>query len=142
MTDKFHENYLRDEAVIGSSDRSFGFVMTVVFLVISLLNWWHGGDSWLWTGSVAALFLATSLIFPVALRPLNLIWLKFGLLMHRVVSPIMMGLVFFGAVVPIGLIRRAMGKDPMRRNWRPEDISYWIERHPPGPAPKSMKDQF
>jgi hypothetical protein len=54
----------------------------------------------------------------------------------------MMAFVFFGAVLPTGLIMRALGKDPLRLKRRPDANSYWIERHPPGPAHKSMKDQF
>jgi hypothetical protein len=74
--------------------------------------------------------------------PFNRLWLKFGLLLHKLVNPIMMAFVFFGAVLPTGLIMRALGKDPLRLKRRPDANSYWIERHPPGPAPKSMKDQF
>ena len=142
MTKTFHESYSRDETVIGSSDRSFGIVMTAAFGLISLLNWWHGGHSWRWTGGIAALFLAAALFYPAALRPFNRLWLKFGLLLHKVVNPIVMALVFFGTVLPTGLIMRALGKDPLRLKRQPDANSYWIERRPPGPAPKSMKDQF
>jgi hypothetical protein len=137
-----HEIFSRDETVIGGSDRSFGIVMTAAFAVMSLLNWWHDGNLWRWTGGIALLFLAAALLYPSALKPFNRLWLKFGLLLHKVVNPIMMAFVFFGAVLPTGLIMRALGKDPLRLKRQPEVNSYWIERHPPGPAPKSMKDQF
>jgi small neutral amino acid transporter SnatA (MarC family) len=142
MIKALHENYSRDETVIGGSDRSFGIVMTFVFAVMSLLNWWHDGPSWRWTGGIAVLFLAATLLYPAALKPFNRLWLKFGLLLHKVVSPIVMALVFFGTVLPTGLIMRALGKDPLRLKRQSHANSYWIERRPPGPAPESMKDQF
>ena len=137
-----HESFSRDETVIGGSDRSFGIVMTAAFAVMSLLNWWHDGHLWRWTCGIALFFLAAALLYPAALKPFNRLWLKFGLLLHKVANPIMMAFVFFGAVLPTGLIMRALGKDPLRLKRQPDANSYWIERHPPGPAPKSMKDQF
>jgi Saxitoxin biosynthesis operon protein SxtJ len=142
MTQTIHESYSRDETVIGGSDRSFGIVMTAAFAAMSLLNWWHNGHSWRWTGGIAVLFFAAALLYPAALKPFNRVWLKFGLLLHKVVNPIVMALVFFGTVLPTGLIMRALGKDPLRLKWQPDANSYWIERRPPGPAPESMKDQF
>jgi len=142
MTETFHESYSRDEAVIGSSDRSFGIVMAAAFGLISLLNWWHGGRSWPWTSGIAALCLAAALFYPAILRPFNRFWLKFGLLLHKVVNPVVMAVVFFGTVLPTGLILRALGKDPLRLKRRPKANSYWIERCPPGPTAESMKDQF
>ena len=137
-----HESLSRDETAIGSSDRSFGIVMAVAFAVMSLLSWWHDGHSWSWTGGIALFFLAAALLHPAALAPLNRLWLKFAFLLHRVVNPIVMAFVFFGTVLPIGLVRRVLGKDPLRLKRQPDANSYWIDRRPPGPAPKSMKDQF
>ena len=137
-----HENYSRNETVIGGSDRSFGIVMTAAFAVISLLNWWREGHSWRWTIGIAAVFLAATLVHPAALKPLNRLWLKFGMLLHKVVNPIVMALVFFGTVLPTGLVMRTLGKDPLRLKRQPNVDSYWIERCPPGPTPESMKDQF
>jgi hypothetical protein len=91
---------------------------------------------------VAALFLAAALLRPALLNPLNRLWLKFGLLLHRVVNPIVMGLLFYGTVWPTGLVMRALGKDLLRLKRQPEAHSYWIVRAPPGPAPETMKDQF
>lgn len=116
--------------------------MTAAFAVMALLNWWRGGHAWQWTGAIAVLFLVATLIYPAALKPLNRAWLKFGLLLHKVVSPVMMAFVFFGAVLPTGLIMRALVKDPLKLNWLPDADSYWIDRLPPGPTPESMKDQF
>ena len=116
--------------------------MATAFGLISPLNWWHGGRSWPWTSGIAALCLAAALFYLAILRPFNRLWHKFGLLLHKVVNPIVMALVFFGTVLPTGLIMRALGKDPLRLKRRPNANSYWIERRPPGPTAESMKDQF
>jgi hypothetical protein len=142
MAGAIHENYSRGEIAMGSSGRSFGLVMSAALVVISLLNWWHQGHSWCWTGAVASLFLGAALFYPAALRPLNRLWLKLGLLLHKVMNPIVMALVFFSTVLPMGLLMRALGKDPLRLRPEPDANSYWIERRPPGPSPESMKDQF
>jgi hypothetical protein len=84
---------------------------------------------------VAGLFLGVALFYPAALTPLNRLWLKFGLLLHKVVNPIVMALVFFGTVLPMGLAMRALGKDPLRLKRQPNENSYWIERRPAGPRP-------
>jgi hypothetical protein len=142
MNNTTHESYSRDDTVVGGSDRSFGLVMAVALALLSLLNWWHDGHSWPWTGGIAGFFLLLALFYPAALKPLNALWLKFGLLLHKVVNPIVMALVFFGAVLPTGFIMRALGKDLLRLRREPDANSYWIERRPPGPPPESMRDQF
>ena len=142
MKNTIHESYSRNEAVISGSDRSFGIVMAAVFALLSLLNWWHNGHLWRWTGGIAVVFVGAALLCPVLLRPLNWFWLRLGLLLHRVMNPIVMALVFFGAVLPTGLIMRAWGKDLLRLERQPDATSYWIERQPPGPTPESMRDQF
>src|SRR5450631_315356 len=96
MKQATHEVFSRDEIVKAGSDRSFGIVMAAAFSVVTLLNAWHWGRLWPWTGGLAALFLAAALLRPMVLNPLNRIWLKFGLLLHRVVNPIVMALLFFG----------------------------------------------
>jgi hypothetical protein len=86
--------------------------------------------------------LAVTLFRPGALKPLNRLWLKFGILLHKVINPIVMALVFFATVLPTGLVMRALGKDLLRLKRQPNANSYWIERRPPGPTAESMKDQF
>jgi hypothetical protein len=142
MTYSSHENFSRDEIVSSGSDRSFGLVMTVAFAVFALLNVWHDGRAWPVLAAAAMLFLMAALLIPAALNPLNRAWLKFGLLLNKLISPIVMGLVFYATVLPTGLVMRAMGKDLLRLKLQPETDSYWIVRRPPGPAPKTMKDQF
>ena len=142
MQHSTHETLSREEPVVAGSDRSFGIVMAVACALLSLLNWWYGGRWWPWTAGIASLFLAAALIVPSMLKPVNRIWLKFGLLLHRVVNPIVMALLFYGTVLPTGVIMRAMGKDLLRLRRQPDADSYWIVRRPPGPAPETMKDQF
>jgi hypothetical protein len=142
MKQSTHEVFARDEKIVAGSDRSFGLVMATAFAAVTLLNAWHVGRVWPWTGGVAALFLAAALVRPALLHPLNLIWLRFGLLLHRVVNPVVMALLFYGTVLPTGLVMRMLGKDLLRLKWKPGVDSYWIVRRPPGPAPETMKDQF
>lgn len=137
-----HEAFEREETIVAGSDRSFGFVMAGAFAVVTALNAWHAGRIWPWTAGLVAIFVVTALIRPTLLNPLNRIWLKFGLLLHKVVNPVIMALLFYGTVLPTGLIARAMGKDLLRLKREPDAESYWIPRAPPGPAPDTMKDQF
>ncbi|MFX4535794.1 hypothetical protein ABTA57_19720, partial [Acinetobacter baumannii] len=85
--------------IVPGSDRSFGLVMAGAFTVVSALNIWHAGRIWPWTATLAALFLAAALLRPAMLRPLNHIWLKFGLLLHRIVNPVIMAILFYGTVL-------------------------------------------
>ena len=116
--------------------------MAGAFALLTALNGWHAGRIWPWTAALAAAFLVAALLRPALLNPLNHLWLKFGLLLHKIVNPVIMALLFYGTVLPTGLIARAMGKDLLRLKREPDAASYWIVRTPPGPAPDTMKDQF
>lgn len=124
------------------SERSFGIVFAVVFAIIGLWPLKAGADMRLWALGLAALFLIVALAAPKLLKPLNLLWFKFGLLLHKIMTPLIMGLLFFLTVTPVGMLMRATGKDPMRLKRDPAATSYWITRDPPGPQPDSMKNQF
>jgi predicted membrane metal-binding protein len=139
-----HEDFTRKETVQGSSDRSFGFVMAAFFALVALFPLLDGPLSsirW-WALVVAAAFLALALLWTAPLRPLNRAWLKLGLLLSKIVSPIVMMVLFYATVTPIGVLMRWAGKDPLRLRRDPAATSYWIPREPPGPAPNSMKQQF
>ena len=87
-------------------------------------------------------FLVAALAIPSVLAPLNRLWLTIGLLLHRLVSPVVLGIIFFGVVTPTGLVMRALGKDPLRLKLEPRATTYWIDRQPRGPSPDSLRDQF
>jgi len=109
-----HERFDREEAVQGSSNRAFGIVFTVVFALIGLWPVFWGNPPRLWSLGIAGAFLAIALVRPVLLTPLNRLWTRFGLLLHRVVNPIIMGVLFFGVVTPMALGLRLLGQDPHR----------------------------
>lgn len=137
-----HERLTDTEAVKGSSDRSFGVVFAMVFTVIGLWPLLDGeGVRW-WSLAIAAGFALVSAVRPGLLGPLNRLWLRFGLLLNRIVSPLVMAMLFYLVVTPIALAMRIAGKDPLRLKRDPEAKSYWIERDPPGPEPDSIKNQF
>jgi Saxitoxin biosynthesis operon protein SxtJ len=137
-----HEQFDRGHEVKASSDRAFGFVMAAVLAIIGAWTLYRGGSSAFWWLAAAALFLGPALIRPSLLKPLNRLWTKFGLMLHAVVSPLIMGLMFFLVVTPTGLLMRLAGKDPLRLKRDPAAPTYWIKRTPPGPAPDTMKHQF
>src|SRR5262245_33986152 len=139
-----HEDFTRKETVEGSSDRSFGFVMAAFFGLVALYPLLHGAPSLIrwWALVVAAAFLASALLWTAPLRLFNRAWLKLGLLLSKIVSPIVMTVLFYATVTPIGVLMRWAGKDPLRLRRDTAAASYWIPREPPGPAPESMKQQF
>lgn len=137
-----HESFERDAAVQGSSNRTFGLVFAAVFVIIGVLPAVLGRSMRLWSLALAALFFAIALAAPGLLGPLNRLWTRFGLLLHRIVSPVVLGIMFFLVVTPIGLVMRAFGKDPLRLRFDKGARSYWVDRIPPGPPPESLSDQF
>jgi hypothetical protein len=137
-----HESYSREEKIDGSSDRSFGLVFAAFFALVGLLPLILGRAPRTWAFGLSGIFLLVALLFPSVLAPLNRLWIKFGLLLHRIVSPIALGIMFFLVITPMGWLMRALGKDLLRLRLDPDASSYWIERNPPGPAPETFKDQF
>ena len=141
MNQSTHESFVRDETAQPGFDRTFGLVMAGALALLSLVNGWHLGRVWPWTLAAAMLFLIAALLWPSSLRPLNRLWMKLGLLLHRIVNPIVMGLLFYGTIWPTGFVMRMRGRDLLRLKRDPSATSYWIARVP-GPAPETMKDQF
>jgi len=137
-----HEDFSRVDKVRSSSDRAFGFVFAAVFAIIAGWPLLDAGPIRLWALAIAVAFLMTALIRPATLSPLNRLWTAFGLLLHRIVSPIILGVMFFVVVTPMGVLMRVLRKDPLKLKWQPDAKSYWIAKEPPGPAPESMKHQF
>lgn len=137
-----HEDLNRSQAVKPSSERFFGLTFVVVFVLIGLYPLIHGQSPRPWALGLAALLLAVALLAPGLLRPANLLWLKFGALLHSITSPIILGVMFFLLITPTGLIMRLLGKDLLRLKSEPDGQSYWIKREPPGPAKDSLRKQF
>ena len=121
-----------------ASNRSFGIVFFVVFLIISIYPLIYNGELRLWSLFIALIFLFLGLINSRVLTPLNKFWFKFGLLLGRIVSPVIMGFIFFLVVTPIAFMMRIIGKDLLNLKFN-KDKSYWIEKT--GPKSK-MKNQF
>jgi len=137
-----HEDFHRKQEGQGGSDRGFGIVFAIFFVLVGLLPLRaHHPIRW-WALALAGIFLFVALVRPVWLRPLNRLWTKLGLLLGRVVSPLVTAVLFFLVVTPIGLLFRLLKKDPLRLATSAEASSYWIERQPPGPAPETMRNQF
>jgi hypothetical protein len=122
-----------------SSDRSFGFVFAVMFALIAAWPLYYGGAPRWGMMAIAVAFVLVALVRPKLLRPLNQAWLVLGRLLHMIVSPLVMGFIFFLCVTPIGFILRRR-KDVLSLKRRPDLSSYWVA-HEPAEA-QSMKHQF
>ena len=125
------------------SERTFGFVFTGIFLIVAGYLWYQDGKPLAIQIFLvlAVTFFAFALFMPIVLRPFNKAWYKLGLLMGRVVSPIVLGILFFILISPIAIVMRLAGRDPLKL--RKQDVqSHWIDRAPPGPSSESFKDQF
>ncbi len=120
-----------------SSNKSFGIVFFIFFIAVAFYPLINNEEYRLWALIISLIFLILGLINSSFLTPLNLLWFKFGILLGRIVSPIIMGLVFFGVVTPTGLIMKLFKKDLLRLK-RNEKKSYWIERK----TKSEMKNQF
>ena len=121
-----------------SSNRSFGIVFFIVFLLIAFYPLIYSEEIRIWSLIVSLIFLILGLINSRILTPLNKLWFKFGILLGKIISPIIMGIIFFLVVTPIGLIMRFLGKDVLNLKFN-ANKSYWIEKT--GPKSK-MKNQF
>ena len=124
------------------TDRSFGLTFAVIFTLVSAWLFWRNGKYWPVTVGAAALFLLGAFAYPGVLHPLNAAWMRFGLLLNRIVSPIVMGVIFFGLLTPVAVLMRLRGRDALQRRFDPTCASYWIKRIPPGPDASSFPRQF
>ena len=119
------------------SNRSFGLVFFIVFLIVALWPLKSGEDLRLWSLALSIIFLILGIFNSKLLTPLNKLWMKFGMFLGLIVSPIVMGIVFFSVVTPIGFFMRIMGKDLLRLKGKKN--TYWIDRDN---IKSSMKKQF
>ena len=121
-----------------SSNRSFGIVFFIVFLPIALYPLTYSGEIRIWSVIISAIFLFLGLLNSKILSPVNKLWFKFGIFLGKIISPLIMGIIFFLVVTPIGLMMRLLGKDLLNLKYN-KSQSYWIEKT--GPKSK-MKNQF
>tara|TARA_B100001057_G_scaffold347125_1_gene348406 strand:- start:178 stop:561 length:384 start_codon:yes stop_codon:yes gene_type:complete len=121
-----------------SSNRSFGIVFFAVFLLIALYPLISGGEIRIWSIIISLMFLVLGIFNSVVLTPLNKVWFKFGIVLGKIISPIVMGIIFFLVVTPIAITMRLLRKDLLNLKYNREK-SYWIEKN--GPKSK-MKNQF
>ena len=121
-----------------SSNRSFGIVFFIVFLLVALYPLSYNGEIRVWSVIISFIFLVLGLLNSKILTPLNKLWFKFGIFLGKIISPIIMGIIFFLVVTPTGLIMRLLGKDVLNLKYN-NNQSYWIEKN--GPKSK-MKNQF
>ena len=113
----FHEDLRRSHEVKVPTERNFGLTFTVVFAIVAGILAWNENLTWAGIfGAGSALFLLLTFVAPALLRPLNLVWLKFGLLLHRIVNPLVMGFLFFIVITPFGLIMRLAGKENCKQD--------------------------
>jgi hypothetical protein len=138
----FHEDLKRAEGIRGSSDRDFGLAFASVFAVLSLWPLRAGGHVRVPALGVAGVFLVAAYLRPALLHPLNRAWSWLGLLLGRIVNPVVTAVLFFVVFTPAGFTSRLLGKDPLRLQPARETDTYWIIRHPPGPQPETMAKQF
>lgn len=124
------------------SDRAFGLVFAGFFTLLSALAWWRASPFLPYWLAMAAVFAAAALFAPQILRPLNLLWFQFGLLLNAMISPVVLCILFYLVITPAGLLMRLFGARPLHLKSDPGAESYWIPRGPPGPDAGSMKNQF
>ena len=127
------------------SERSFGLLFGAVFALLAGYGWLFKG----WSLFVALALVAVALAFvllgfvaPKVLRPLNWLWFQLGQLLGKVVSPVVLGAIFFLILTPVSLVSRLFGRDELRLKRKASQTSYWLDRAPPGPEPESFKNQF
>lgn len=139
------QEHISHEEIKSASNRSFGLTVGGILGAIEAYRWWHSqviDEIGIGLLVVAIPLILFGAIYPPILTPLNKAWNQLGLFMFKVVNPIIMFGIYITAMVPIGLIMKIVGKDPLHMQLDPDAKSYWIERAPRGPSPESMKNQF
>jgi hypothetical protein len=122
-----------------SSNRNFGLVFFVVFLIFSFWPLTYDGSIRIWLAIISLIFLILGLMNSKLLTPLNKLWFKFGMILGAIVAPLVMGVVFFLVITPTGLVMKAMGKDVLNLKFDKRKKTYWIKRNIPI---GTMKRQF
>jgi hypothetical protein len=137
-----HERLAAEDDVKVGSERAFGITFAVVFALIALFPLLHGGHIRLWALAGTAIFAGLAFLRPSLLAPLNRLWFRFGMLLHKVVNPLVLGLMFFAIITPVAAITRLFGGKLLSLGYDKTAASYWVRRSPPGPAPDTIRNQF
>ena len=124
------------------SDKNFGLVFAVVFLIIAILQYYSSGSTNYILISFATICTILAIFITSVLRPFNRLWLKFGLLLNKIMSPIIMSIVFFLVVTPIGICMRLFGKRPLDIGFEPKQNTYWLPYTSGNDEHDSMNNQF
>lgn len=124
------------------SNRSFGVLFTLVFALVGAWMAWRGAPAYLWWLTASAATLVVTLVWPALLAPFNRAWMKLAAVLHHIVSPLVLGFLFYAVITPIGLAKRLTGWNPMRTGFDPKLPTYWVRRDPPGPPSDSLTKQF
>jgi len=137
-----HEDFSRLDQQQGSSDRSFGLVFALFFLMLALWPAFHHRSPRWWALAVSAVFLLLALARPSVLGPLNRVWTWLARVLNKIVNPVVTAALFYLVFTPVGLLMRLTGGDSLRLRFSPDAKTYWIEKQPPGPPPETMARQF
>jgi len=140
--DVFHEDLTREHDVAQASPRSFGVLFFIVFMMVGLAPLFGAAGVRWWSVLLAVAVGSLALLAPHVLAPLNALWMKLGAILHLIVSPIVMALLFVGAILPTGVMLRLFGRDNLGLRRDSSKATYWIERTPPGPESESLRQQF
>ena len=138
-----HEKIVSHDEREPPSIRNFGLTFAFVLVVLAFSPLVLRGEHPRYWALVLALgFAGATYLAPVLLKPLNLLWFKFGMLLHKIVNPIVLGIMFLVFITPIAVVLRLLGKKLIPLTFEHDKTTYWIERNPPGPAPDSLRNQF
>ena len=121
-----------------SSNRSFGIIFSIFFFLISVYPFFKNGSIYYWSLIISLIFLILGLLNSKILSPLNFIWFKFGILLGKIISPIVMGIIFFLIVTPISVLLKIFGKDVLKLKYHNKK-TYWVDKND---VKSNMKNQF
>ena len=130
---------MKQKEIKTASNKSFGIVFFVIFIIIALWPLLKDENIRVWSIIVSIIFLTLGLLNSKILTPLNQLWIRFGILLGKIVSPIVMGIIYFGVVTPIGLIMRIFGKDILNLKIDKNKKTYWLAKDK---IKSKMKNQF
>jgi hypothetical protein len=124
------------------TNRNFGWFFAAIFSAVTAYAYWRGWSTVSLVTLIAAiLFAVATVLSPQLLAPLNRLWYGFGMLLGKIVNPIVLGLIFFVLITPVSLVTRLFGRDELKMKKRNVE-SYWTDRSPPGPPSDSFKNQY